>query len=259
MPERPSDCAGANADSDYCQGRLLTLWNATEVDGNDARTYYPEGFCAIADVLGEDTSQPPGPMNPLDGVPEVIVVADGHVLILQGTDSGAVDGGTILEDVAIPGGEVQGGAPNVDDFDGDGFPEIGTALATRYAVVDLQAPDADNCPAWVEPIAAEVPPPGENPARTPGGSGASGSCTRTRRELRLPSQRLDAGDGGQLEPRDFVQRLRLQRRRCGRGRLQRRVLLPRVRRSLRRNTPADPLAQPHDHGEPGRRRRRQRR
>jgi hypothetical protein len=177
MPERPDDCSGANAQSDYCQGRLLTLWNAADVTANDDRSYYPEGFCAVADVLGRDTAEPPGPENPLDGVPEVMVVADGHVLILQGTDSGEAEGGTILQDLAIPGGGVQGGAPNVDDFDGDGFPEIGTALATRYAVVDLQAPDAESCPAWIEPIAAELPPPGANPVRTPGGRDASGSCS----------------------------------------------------------------------------------
>lgn len=170
MPERPSDCSGANAQSDYCQGRLLTLWNATDVEANAERSYYPEGFCAIADVLGEETAEPPGPENPLDGVPEVILVADGHVLILQATDSGVVEGGTILRDVEIPGGGVQGGAPNVDDFDGDGFPEIGTALATRYVVADLQAPEAEHCPAWVESIAGDVAPPGPNSERAPGGS-----------------------------------------------------------------------------------------
>jgi hypothetical protein len=38
------------------------------------------------------------------------------------------------------GRQHDGGAPNVDDFDGDGFPEIGTALGTRYVMLDLQAP-----------------------------------------------------------------------------------------------------------------------
>ncbi len=35
-------------------------------------------------------------------------------------------------------GDRGGGAPNIDDFDGDGFPEIGTALGKFYTVIDLQ-------------------------------------------------------------------------------------------------------------------------
>src|SRR6185503_2566291 len=70
-------------------------------------------------------------------------------------------------------GGVAGGAPNIDDFDGDGYPELATALSNFYDVIDLQAPSAA-CPAWptlLDPVNA---PPQTNPARDPGGI----SCRR---------------------------------------------------------------------------------
>jgi len=158
MPPRPADCDAANADSEYCQGELLPVWSAADLSDDD---FNPEGYCAVADVLGEDTQAAPSPDNPLDGVPEVIVVADGHVLILD-------PAGSLLRNIAIPSAGVQGGAPNVDDFDGDGFPEIATALETRYAVVDLQEPEAENCAAWPELLLATDEGAGANPERDPG-------------------------------------------------------------------------------------------
>lgn len=154
-----ADCA-AQPTSDYCQNRLTSVWNAETV--NSGSTFYPEGFCAVADVLGADTAAAPGPDNPLDTVPEVLVMADGHLLILQAAD------GKLLRDINLGGG-TQGGAPNIDDFDGDGFPEIATALSDFYAVVDLQQANATNCPNWPNVLGAAATPPGTNPARKPGG------------------------------------------------------------------------------------------
>jgi hypothetical protein len=126
-----------------------------------------EGFCAVADVLGECTdptdcaANPPGPENPLDGKPEVVLIADGNLVILNGAT------GALLRDDALNGGDY-GGAPNVDDFDGDGFPEIATALSDLYAVIDLQAPEATNCPAWPDRLDDRGAPPQTNPARNAG-------------------------------------------------------------------------------------------
>jgi hypothetical protein len=144
---------------------LEVVWDATSKLGMDQR----DGLCAIADVLGACTSvddcaaKPPGPGNPLDGKPEVVLIANGHLVILDGAN------GTVLMDKDLGGGQ-SGGAPNVDDFDGDGFPEIATALSAFYRVIDLQAPDATNCPAWGASLAKTGAPPGTNPARNPGGA-----------------------------------------------------------------------------------------
>ncbi len=158
-----ADCT-ANAAADYCTGKLTVVWNASTV--NPGKIPYPEGFCAVADVWGAGTDAP-GPASPLDGSPEVLVVADGNLLILDGAT-----GTLVRAPLALNGGEA-GGAPNVDDFDGDGFPEIGTALEDFFTVVDLQAPSVA-CPAWNTVLAESgAPPPGGNPARAPGGA-----CTK---------------------------------------------------------------------------------
>ncbi|HEY3500586.1 MAG TPA: FG-GAP-like repeat-containing protein [Polyangiaceae bacterium] len=142
---------------------LETVWNSQSQLG----TRQAHGFCAIADVLGACTSaddcaaKPPGPANPLDGKPEVILISNGHLVILDGAS------GALLKDDDLEGGD-SGGAPNIDDFDGDGFPEIATALANFYSVIDLQAPDTASCPAWGAELDATNPPPQTNPARSPG-------------------------------------------------------------------------------------------
>ncbi len=144
---------------------LDTVWDARSKLG----MLQQDGLCAIADVLGACTSvddcaaHPPGPANPLDGKPEVVLIANGHLVILDGAK------GALLMDQDLGGGD-SGGAPNVDDFDGDGFPEIATALESSYGVIDLQAPDATNCPAWDAVLDKTNPPPQTNPPRHPGGA-----------------------------------------------------------------------------------------
>jgi hypothetical protein len=138
---------------------LVTLWNVAPVPS------YNDGLCAVADVWGADksTASPsPGPGNPLDQVPEVIVISNGTLLIVDSQT------GAVIRSLDLGGGD-DGGAPNIDDFDGDGYPEIATALANFYTVVDLQDPEATNCPAWLDLLPQTGAPPGTNPARNPGG------------------------------------------------------------------------------------------
>ena len=84
-------------------------------------------------------NNPPSPANPLDGQPEVVLVASGTLYVINSAD------GTVIQSYSIQG--TRGGPPNVDDFDGDGFPEVGTAGSTRYMMIDFQ-PTAAECPAW---------------------------------------------------------------------------------------------------------------
>ncbi|MET0342994.1 MAG: FG-GAP-like repeat-containing protein [Polyangiales bacterium] len=152
--------------SDFCLGRLTTLWNARTVNGMPAIPD-PEGFCAIADVLAADPAAAPGPSAPLDRVPEVVVVANGRVLIFKASD------GTLLRTIDVEVGQ-RGGAPNIDDFDGDGFPEIAMASSGFYTVIDLQATEPTSCAAWNTALAKNDTMPNPNPARNPGAA-----CTTT--------------------------------------------------------------------------------
>ncbi|MEM9192937.1 MAG: FG-GAP-like repeat-containing protein [Myxococcota bacterium] len=161
---RRADCTGAEVDPDhvaFCDGELAVLWDGRTVNGSSARR---EGFCAIADVLGADSMAPPGPMNPLDGAPEVVVIADGRLQVYRGSD-----GALLVNDDLGAGG--RGGAPNIDDFDGDGFPEIGTAFSADYRLLDLQPP-TPACPAWPNRFDDDMMGMQGNPARTP----PSGAC-----------------------------------------------------------------------------------
>src|SRR5262249_16944072 len=87
---------------------LDIVWDARPNLPDEARH---DGLCAIADVLGPCTSasdctaKPPGPGNPLDGKPEVVLIANGTLLILDGAN------GTILHSEKL--GTDSGGAPNV--------------------------------------------------------------------------------------------------------------------------------------------------
>ncbi|HEV8551614.1 MAG TPA: CARDB domain-containing protein, partial [Polyangiaceae bacterium] len=145
---------------------LDVVWNAQSALGSGQQN----GLCAVADVLGacsdpdDCAAKPTGPDNPLDGKPEVVLIANGHLVILDGAT------GALLRDDDMGGG-VAGGAPNVDDFDGDGFPEIATALSNFYAVIDLQPPTADDgaCPAWPNLLDGRTDDLQGNPPRDPGG------------------------------------------------------------------------------------------
>jgi len=138
----PADPTGADADTRaYCEGKLPTLWDTGG-----------EGFCAIADVLGAvpATGMPevaPGLLNPLDGKPEVLIVSNGRLRVYDALGCGGVNGTGCVARVDVMLAAQDGGPPNVDDFDGDGFPEVGIAFMTAYVVYDFQAPTTA-CSAW---------------------------------------------------------------------------------------------------------------
>jgi len=129
-----------------CAGPLDIVWNATTVAGNAGRLS-GEGFCAVADVWGADKTHSPGPSNRLMGI-RSHMIDDGDLTILRWSDR------SIISDRNLGGGSL-GGAPNVDDFDGDGFLEVASALANFYIVADLQDSTgaAGSCPDWPSVIA----------------------------------------------------------------------------------------------------------
>jgi len=122
----------------WCSGELMTYWDILEVNPSES---VREGFCAVADVWGADLSAPPSPSNPLDGLPEVILISNGVMRVLSGAT------GALITRQDVGANNDRGGAPNVDDFDGDGFPEVGAAFAQGYRMMDLQPP-SPACPAW---------------------------------------------------------------------------------------------------------------
>ncbi len=149
----------------WCAGELVVRWNGPDV--NPDAGVAQEGFCAVADVFGA-ADAPPGPGNPLDGVPEVLVITNGRLAVYDGPSGRLRD----LRDVSGRDGDDRGGAPNVDDFDGDGFPEVGSAFELGYEMVDFQPPTAA-CPAWPARFVDGADPPEANPARDPGGDCAA--------------------------------------------------------------------------------------
>ncbi|WP_437989751.1 CARDB domain-containing protein [Sorangium sp. So ce145] len=165
----------------YCEGKLIEVWDGQTVNGTAGIPLEQrDGLCAVADVLGEDQDAAPGPSNPLDKRPEVILFNNGYFFVLNGQN------GTIKrrQVMTAAGTNFDGGAPNVDDFDGDGFPEVGTAFGLRYMMFDLQAPTAE-CPAWPNALTDGVTGLQGNPERTPNGKpcttdeecGAPGAAT----------------------------------------------------------------------------------
>jgi hypothetical protein len=88
-----------------------TLWNFASGTGA-----LPNAFPATADLDG-------------DGKPEVVIVKNGAVRILEGA-TGAVE----LGPVTLPG-TGSGGPPTIADFDGDGQPEIGIAQQNKYSML----------------------------------------------------------------------------------------------------------------------------
>ncbi|HEX5661544.1 MAG TPA: VCBS repeat-containing protein [Polyangiales bacterium] len=131
----PSDLTGLDVDTRaFCQNQLIVLWNANV-----------NGFCAIADVLGAQQT-PTNLSNKLDGAPEVVLISNGRLLVYDGATCGW-DGTKCVARVDAMIGPDNGGPPNIDDFDGDGFPELGTAFATNYVMYDFQ-PATAACSSW---------------------------------------------------------------------------------------------------------------
>lgn len=155
-PTPPASCGSA---SEPCE--LDVLWDAEAVNGDALGDDHLEGFCAVADLLGADRAGAPGPGNAPDGEPEVVVLSNGYLVILAGAT------GELLRYDDLGGG-IAGGAPNIDDFDGDGFPEIATALEDFYRVIDLQDPADETCPQWPELLDSRSLPPQDNTPRNPG-------------------------------------------------------------------------------------------
>jgi len=85
------------------------LWNRTDLT---------DGFPAVADFDG-------------DGRPEIVLVTNGTVYILNGA-TGATRAGPLM----LPGTGA-GGPPTVADFDGTPGPEIGVAQQNFYSVLDV--------------------------------------------------------------------------------------------------------------------------
>ncbi|MBI3729842.1 MAG: carboxypeptidase regulatory-like domain-containing protein [Burkholderiales bacterium] len=99
----PVVIAGAQA---YRGSDGATLWQNTDVG---------DGPAAIGNFTG-------------DRYPQIVVVSYGKVSLLDHT------GKIIWGPVQLPGGGY-GGAPIVADLDGDGIPEIGVAMGSRYVVL----------------------------------------------------------------------------------------------------------------------------
>jgi len=108
------------ADVDHDQVLEVVADNAVyEPDGSAlwVNASGPYGYPAIADF-------------DLDGDPELVIVGDGVVHLLD-----AMNGAILWGPVSIVNGG-NGGAPTVADYDGDGYPEIGVAGLGAYTVLD---------------------------------------------------------------------------------------------------------------------------
>jgi len=111
---------------------LSNYWTSTVVE---------DGYPAVADLDN-------------DGDPEVVLVADGFVYVLNGqsgklfctidsTDAMcAANDALRTQGIALPG-LGRGGPPTISDFDGDGRVEIGIAGAGSYSVYDLNRAGED--------------------------------------------------------------------------------------------------------------------
>jgi hypothetical protein len=180
----PADLTTADEDTKaYCEGRLPVLWDAAI-----------EGFCAIADVLGAPPAGgtpelAPGLQSPLDGKPEVLVVSNGRLRVYDAATCGGANGTGCVARVDVLLAAQDGGPPNVDDFDGDGFPEVGIAFMTAYVVYDFQAPTTA-CSAWPMPL-------GGDPSAAEPAAPVSGNAERTPPALGCATA-ADCGDATQF-------------------------------------------------------------
>ena len=168
---RPEIIGGPSVYTADGSGGLSRLYQVKDTNGTELSNGN-DGFCAVADILGADLSAAPGPDNPLDGKPDIALVIKGELYI--------ADGATGQTRFKLTLGGEGGGAPNIDDFDGDGFPEIGTAGKTSYKVFDLQQSTGSEgiCPDWSNALNSNTGA-NSNPARSPGGSCTSGCAADT--------------------------------------------------------------------------------
>jgi hypothetical protein len=84
-----------------------------------------DGYNAVADFDG-------------DAQPEIVLVTQGDVYLLEQDPAAPASLRTIWGPVAIPQGGT-GGPPTVADYDGDGLPEIGVAANSSYTVSSTTA------------------------------------------------------------------------------------------------------------------------
>ncbi|MEM7156751.1 MAG: FG-GAP-like repeat-containing protein [Myxococcota bacterium] len=105
-------------------GTVYTFTGTVGVDFDGSEMWtaaQSDGYCGVADF-------------DLDGSPEVVNVRSGSIYIYDGLS------GATLGSLTIPGGG-SGGPPNIADFDGDGFPDVGTAGGNNYVVARYNAVD----------------------------------------------------------------------------------------------------------------------
>lgn len=123
--------SGQNGNTDL---EIVAGNRAMNIDGSmlwDRSDELSDGYTAVGDFGN-------------DGSPEVVVVSNGEVRILDG-QTGATEFGP----KSIPGGG-EGGPPTIADFDGDDFVEFAAAGEGQYTVYDRDCqgddPAADRCP-----------------------------------------------------------------------------------------------------------------
>lgn len=105
-----------------------------------SQTPYPkksDGYTAVADfgTYGDDPAK--DDRTKLDGIPEIVVVADGAARI------DTLNGRTVFGPVALPNNSEGGGPPAIGDIDGDGRAEIVAAGSNSITVFD---PDCNSSP-----------------------------------------------------------------------------------------------------------------